>query len=357
MIVQILILAVLLVLVPTVVGSITAGIEGKGTRDSMDPLWRWVSGQIILWAGFQVICVPMILTKQSFRDVVALFSGYMAVMVLLAVGAGIRRRPGNRSGRKSGKSGQEKDAVVFLLWGCVFALLLLQLVLACVLAYEEGDDAYYVSVSTLAENSDRMYEHMPYTGGYTGLDTRHGLAPMPIWVAYMARISGMRTVTVAQIALPVVLILMSYAVYYLLGRRLFPDGGKKLPLFLLVLELLVLFGGYSTYSAENFLLVRTAQGKSVMANIVIPFLFFLLLLLLERLQEEGKTNSMAWLMVGLTMVVGCLCSTQGTLLTCMLLGIVGLCAVVCYRKWRLLLPMAGCCVIPACMAALYFWLD
>lgn len=357
MIVQILILAALLALVPTVVGGIAASVEKNGTRETRNILWRWVNGQIILWAGFQVICVPMILAKRSFKDVVALFTGYMAVMVLLAVAAGFRRKPGKRPDRKPVGSGQEKDTVVYLLWGGVCALLLLQLILACVLAYEEGDDAYYVSVSTLAEASDRMYEHMPYTGGFTGLNARHGLAPMPIWVAYMARISGMRTVTVAQVALPVVLILMSYAVYYLIGRRLFPDGGRKLPLFLLMLELLVLFGGYSVYSAENFLLVRTAQGKSVMANIVIPFLFWRLLMILERIQEEERTKFMDWLMVGLAMVVGCLCSTQGTLLTCMFLGIVGLCAVVCYRRWRLLLPLTGCGVIPVCMAVLYFWLD
>lgn len=347
--VQILILAALLLLIPVVVGSIAADVERHF-------FFRWVSGQMILWAGFQVVSIPIILAKRSFQDVEFLFSGYMAAMVLLAVVVGIRRRAGHSSEKTLPGIHKEKDAVALFLWTCVFALLLLQLVLACVLAYEEGDDAYYVSISTLAEHSGRMYEHLPYTGGGTGLDMRHALAPMPIWVAYMAGISGMRTVTTAQVALPVVLIMMSYAIYYLLGRRLFPEGRRKQPLFLLLLQLLVLFGGYSTYSAENFLLVRTAQGKAVMANIVIPFLFFVFLLLLEQLQAEDRTNPKAWLMAGVTMIAGCLCSTQGTLLTCMLLGIVGLCMVVCYRRWRLLLPLIGCGAVPACTAYVYFWL-
>lgn len=349
MIVQILILALLLVLVPMVVGGIAAKV-GTGLP------FRWVSGQIILWAGFQVICVPMILAQRDFQDVVKLFSGYTAAMVLLAVAIGIRRQAKGFSGYVPRNEGREKDTVALLLWVCVAVLVLIQLVLACVLAYEEGDDAFYVAVSSVTADSNSMYQVLPYTGGTTGMDIRHSLAPMPIWVAYVARISGMRAVTVAQIALPVVLIVMSYAVYYLFGRRLFSEGMRKPALFMLAIQFLVLFGGYSTYSAENFLLVRTAQGKSVMANIVIPFLLYLLFVILEKLQAEEKTGAGIWLMVTLTMITGCLCSTQGTLLNCMLLGIVGLCILVCYRKWRLLPIMLGCGIFPVGMAFLYFWL-
>lgn len=349
MIVQILILVFLLVLVPTIVGGIAAKVD-------TGLLFRWISGQIILWASFQVICVPMILAQRSFQDVVTLFSGCTAAIVLLAVATGIRRRVKELTENDPRNRSREKDTVALLLWVCVAVLVLTQLVLACVLAYDEGDDAFYVAISTVTEATDSMYNILPYTGGTTGMDIRHSLAPMPIWVAYVARISGMRTVTVAQIALPVVLIVMSYAIYYLLGRRLFSDGIRKQALFMMVIQFLVLFGGYSTYSAENFLLVRTAQGKSVMANIVIPFLLYLFFVILEKLQAEEKTGAGIWVMVAFTMITGCLCSTQGTLLSCMLLGVVGLCILVCYRQWKLLPAMVGCEIFPAGMAFLYFWL-
>lgn len=356
MTVQILILAVLLLLVPTVVGGIAVSVE-KGKFISASLLFRWVSGQIILWTGFQAICVPMILAERNFQDVVQLFSGYMAVMVLAAIVIGVLRHKGNPLPRRDLERSGGKDPAAMLLWGCVVGLILLQLVMACLLAYEEGDDAFYVAVSTITVDSDTMYQKLPYTGGATGLDARHGLAPMPIWIAYLSRISGMRTVTVAQVALPLVLIVMTYGIYYLLGKRLFPDGKRKLPLFMLAIQILVLFGGYSVYSAENFLLVRTAQGKSVMANVIIPFLLYLFLLLLERLQEEGRTGAGLWILMGLTMVTGCLCSTQGALLTCMLLGVVSFCMMVCYRRWRLILPLIGCGIVPVFFGLLYFWLD
>lgn len=200
-----------------------------------------------------------------------------------------------------------------------------------------------------------MYQVLPYTGGATELDMRHGLAPFPIWVAFLARVSGMHAATVAQVVLPVTLIGMAYIIYYMIGRRLFSGSSRRgLPLFMLFLEVLVIFGGQSLYTAENFLLVRTAQGKAVLACIIIPFLFFLLLLLFERMQKRQSAEY--WILLGLTMTAGCLCSTQGALLTCVLVGMGSLSAVVSCRRWRILIPAAACCVIPAGMAVFYLLL-
>lgn len=350
MVIQVLILALLVLAVPVIVGS----LADKADRSLP---FRWVSGQFLLWAGFQVICVPMVMTERKLGDVVIVFSGYMAAMALLAVAVAIRRRGKSVFHTKdTGKTGGNKDLVTRLLWICVAVLLVMQLVLAVLLAYEEGDDAFYVAITSYAERSDIMYRRLPYTGGTSELDARHALAPFPIWVAYLARVTGMRSVTMAQVALPVILIVMSYTVYYLLGKQLFQKVERKLPLFLLLVEVMILFGGYSLQSAENFLLVRTAQGKAVLANIVIPFLFLLFLMILEELQQEKKTGIWLWFMTATAMAVGCLCSTEGTLLACVLLGAVGLCMLVCYRQWKLLFPMAGCSIMPVCVAILYLWL-
>ena len=354
MILQIIIFIILLLPVPMVVGGVTAGLVEKGMPGSVKLSFRWISGQIILWAGFQVTCVPMILAHRDFRNVVTLFSGYTMAMVLLAVATDIRRHAKGIPESFVHNDSRQKDTVALVLWGCVIVLVLTQLVLACVLAYEEGDDAFYVSISSITESSNRMYESSPYTGRYTEMDIRHALAPMPIWAAYIARISGMHAVIASQVTLPVALIVMSYAIYYLLGQRLFSGGTRKTALFMLVIQFLVLFGGYSTYSPENFLLVRTAQGKSVMANIIIPFLLYLFFVILDKLQAEQKTGAGIWAMVALTMVAGCLCSTQGTLLNCMFLGAFGLCILVCYRRWKLLPIMLGCSIFPVGMAFLYF---
>lgn len=349
LVVQILILAALLIVIPVIVGGIFEDISGGMPAF----LFCWVSGQICLWAGFLIISVPMILMQRSFGETVVIFSVYTGVLFLISVVLRMKRGAEKMLPFWSVKWKGKKDAAAICLWGGVVLLLLLQLILAGVLAYEEGDDAFYVAISTITAKYDTMYIILPYTGGTTSLDIRHVLAPFPIWISMFSKLSGVHAAILAQIVLPIVLIMMSYAIYFQISGRLFPEGMRKRPLFMLFLELLVLFGGTSLYTAENFLLVRTAQGKAVLANIIIPFLFLLFLMLLEDMQENKRLNPRYWILVMLTMTAGCLCSTQGTLITCVLAGVVGLCAAISYKRWKIIMPVLGCCIVPVCIAGLY----
>ena len=202
-----------------------------------------------------------------------------------------------------------------------------------------------------------MYLKLPYTGGTTGLSARHGLAPFPIWLAYLARMSGIPAVTTAQIAAPLALIIMAYVIYYLIGKLLLSNRPHTLPAFMILTEIMVILGGYSVYSAENFLLVRTAQGKAVVANIILPFILLLLMIMLNKIHTGKRIGFALWLLLALTAVAGCLCSTLGTILTCMFLGIAGLCTAFSYRKWWFLFPLSACCILPLGYALLYFMIE
>lgn len=115
-------------------------------------------------------------------------------------------------------------------------------------------------------------------------------------------------------------------------------------MYLFFTGLLVLFGNYSIYTAENFLIARSRQGKAALCGIVIPFLFYLLLLWLKRLEKQEKLPAAFYLLLFSANITGCLCSTLGGVLLCMLAGIAGLFGAVSYRRWRQLIPMALCCL-------------
>lgn len=350
MVLRIILLALILLVIPVVVGSVFSGVDKRHSG----VCFMWVSGQMLLWAGFELIAVPLILIQRTFSLVAWMFSFYTLGLLFLAVFIwiyGRRKKHGLQMVRNKTVSLQKRDYFLWIVFGVLLAL---QLIFAVVLAYEEGDDAFYVAVSTITADADTMYRTLPYTGLYTEVDIRHGLAPFPIWIAYLTRVSGIEAVTLAQIVVPLVFLLMTYTVYYQIGSVLLAKCKSGLPLFMVMMELLVLFGGYSTYSAENFLLVRTAQGKAVLCNIVIPFLLLLFYMLLERLQNQQKIGAGQWILMTLTMIAGCLCSSLSPLLICMLTGVVGICAALCYKRWKILCPMALCCVMPIGFALLYF---
>lgn len=348
--IQIVILVLLLGVIPLFVGGIPGHMnDGKETFDLPK---RWVSGQFLLWAGFQLICVPLVLRKRDFMIVVILYSIYIFALVLLTVAMGIRRRAKKMSFHLI-RGFDSNEKTVSLLWVPFVGLLLFQLVQAVQMTYADGDDAFYVAVSTITTDAETMYQKLPYTGGGTLLDARHGMAPFPIWIAFLAKLSGVPAVTVAHVVLPLVLISMTYAVFYLLGCRLFPEKDGKLPLFLIFTELLVLFGDYSYYTVENFMIARSRQGKAALGSIVIPFILYLLLVMVQKLQEKERIPSSLYLLLAAGAVTGCLCSTLGALLLCMLIGVTGLVAAICYRERRILLPMMLCCMPCVCYALLY----
>lgn len=346
MAVQILILGIWLLVIPLVVGLLFVNVDNTAGK----PLLAWITGQIFLWAGFQLICAPMVLQGGSFGNVVVGNMVFTAIAALAAAVCAWRRKGARlKALRETGRSSAET-----LLWTIFWMLLAFQLVQSVRMTYADGDDAFYVAVSSIVENSDTMYQKLPYTGGTTTLDIRHGLAPFPVWIAFLARISGMRTVSVAHVAVPVVLIGMTYAIFYLIGNKLFPKGKDKLPLFLIVTELLVLFGDYSSYTVENFMIARSRQGKAALGNIIIPALLLLLLLIVEQLQQHRKVGLVRYGLLGITVTAACLCSTMGAVLACLMIGIVALIASFAYKKPGILLPMGISCIPGACFALLYF---
>lgn len=353
LVVRILLLGILLLGVPIVVGSLFLGVD----KHMKKLPFLWISGQMLLWAGFEVITVPLVLKEARFTQVVQCFLGYMALLVLLAaVFYGIRKRKTVNSLHLVKDTPRQRNKSEIILWILFWAILLFQLVQAIRLTYGDGDDAYYVAVSTITEEADTMYRKMAYTGGTTVLDARYGLAPFPLWIAFFARVTGIPAVSVAHVVAAPVLIAMTYGIYYLLAGRLFAKAKERIPLFLVFAELLVLFGDYSFYTAENFMIARSRQGKAALGNIVIPMLVLLLFLLLEKLQENQRVAAGYWLLLVCTLTAACLCSTLGALLTCMLIGITGLCAAVCYQRWRVLLPLAACCIPCVGVALLYVML-
>lgn len=349
---QLLILALLLLVVPLLVGGIFIDMDqGVGQI----PL-RWVSGQFCLWACFQLVCVPFVLLGGSFIHVVYVYSGCGLLLIALSVArdaVGYRKKKAEGNAIVMWEIGRKPGGTEALLWLLFAVVLLFQLVQAVRMTYTDGDDAFYVSVSTTVVNDEQMYKKLPYTGFATELEARHGLAPFPVWVAYLAKLSGMKPVSVSHLVLPAVLIAFAYTAFYLVGKQLFPQRGGRLPLYLLITGLLVMFGDYSIYTAENFLIARSRQGKAALCSLVIPFLFYLLLLWLKRLERQEKLSTTFYLLLLSANITGCLCSTLGGVILCMLTGIVGLLGAVSYRRWRQLIPMAICCLPCVGYAVLY----
>lgn len=348
-----LILCIWLMGIPLLIGAIPAYFVDNRRL----PLsFMWISGYMISWALFQLVTVPLVLLRvpQGFSMVVKVFCCGSLLLAAIGLLFALRlwRKRKCRLTLIQGEGTGSRTHRIY--WGIFGILLGIQLVLAVLMTYGDGDDAYYVAVSTLTESSNTLYELMPYSMGATGLDIRHGLAPFPVWIAFLARISGIPVVSVAHVAVPLALIPTTYFIFYQIGRQLFEKNRERLPLFLCFTALLVIFGNYSLYTAENFMLARSRQGKAALGSIVIPMVLLLFFLILERAEKGFKDQWMLWLLLAATVTAACLCTTLGTMLMCLLLGVTGLCSALVYRRFGLVVKTALCCIPAVVFAVLYF---
>lgn len=318
----------------------------------------FIAGYLIMLPLCWLVTVPCILLVEydSFLVMVRWFTVLMTAAAAAGIGIYIWAvREGKRMLRLpdlniKGMTGGERIG-----WIVFFVLLAWQLYKAFTLTSFDGDDAEYVAQSLVTVQSNTMYRILPYTGGTTSLDIRHSLAVLPIWIAYIGRMTGMHTTILAHSVLPFVWIPLTYLVFYEIGKHLFRRKEEKirggLALFMVFIALFQMFGNVSIYTNETFFLTRIWQGKAAAASFVIPVTMWLLLWIFDR--EEGrrgnrrKKESTAgmWALLALANMTAGVCTSMVVFLNIVLIGAAAFWLAVVERKFSILVK-AGCVCIP-----------
>ena len=357
MILRILMSIVILIVIPFCVGLIPTNFMEKQNR-CIGVIY--LSGLIATLAVFQMIAVPVvILNGAGFKTIVWSFS---VITVLLSVTGivltvyGIRKEPEeeNRTFLNiffkekkqnwfQGMTKKEKG-VELLMWLFVFILIGYQMFMACYCAFIDGDDAYYVVQSVLTDETNTLYRIRPYTGLSTGMDLRHALAVFPVWIAYIARMTGIHATIVAHTVLPLIFIPVTYLIYLEIGKRLLKRDTHKLPYFMIFICVLQIFGKVSIYTSQTFFLTRTWQGKSLLANLVLPAIIWLIFWIFDGDGFDKKGNAGLWILLTLTNFVAAMSSTASVFLAAMLIGITGVVLGIRERKVQIPLQLMITCI-------------
>ena len=323
--------------------------EGK-RRPSVHicPTAVYLSGLLLSLAAFQIFAVPVILLKVwGFPLIVKGYSLFLFLGSAAGLAAGYSILLGYIERAKRLFSDKRRPSVeTCLYWALAVGLVLFQIYMAYTRAFFDGDDAYYVVQSVIAQQSDVLYRVLPYTGLSTSLDIRHALAPLPLWEAYIAEVTGIHPAIIAHSVLPLVLIPATYLLYFRIGAKLFRADGRKTALFLILISLLQIFGNTSIYTNATFFLMRTWQGKSLLCNLVLLSEVWILLNLGEG-QKNGKgKESQAgwWLVLCASHTTAALCTTMGAFLVGLLVAVTGLVWAVREKRPALLIPLAACCI-------------
>lgn len=307
----------------------------------------WVSGWFMMFAVFQVLVVPFIVTEQSFSLAVRTYSIVISAIAVVSVVIGRRALKKSMDNLKDDHIENGQLPVMIM----VLVLIAVQLAGAFFLQYLDGDDAFYVATSLTSEYTDTMYRFTPYYGANGELDIRHALSPVPIFMAWLARVSGIHVTILCHSYISMLFLLLMYMIYFQMAKRLFANQKKNQWLFLLVLSIWYLFGNVSIYAAESFAFTRTWQGKSMFPNLIIPYLFLWMFCMAKDEMDIGE-----WAMLFVTTLAATFTTSTGIFTVPILLGMEALIIAVVKKRAMVVVQTVACLVPCLFFGMLYLFL-
>ena len=256
-----------------------------------------------------------------------------------------------------------RESLVY--WGLFALIVLFQLVMAVVKAPFDGDDSYYVVESLLAQQADAMNTINPYIGSSAPLNPRHALAVFPLWIAFIAKVSGIHATIVSHTIMPLVLLPMTYLIYLEIGRVLMGRRQDLLPIYMIFISLIAMFGNNSIYTSETFLMMRTWQGKSMVANFILPFVIWLFLWMFDDCRKPGflwneetgglrVVRNSTWILLFLLNMTAGIMSSMGIVFGTGLAGLFSFLLLIYTRDFRII-PKAALSVVPTGLYLLVYY--
>ena len=306
-----------------------------------------ICGYVLLFAVFELLALPLIFTRQSFAVLKYSYEILVCVLALAGVIFAWKNKKNRADGAERKKSLSRKK-IPAAMW-LAFLLVAIQMGAYVFGMATDLDDAFYVATATTTLETNGMFTYDAYTGMLASyLPARYVFAPFPILLAFYSDMVHMHAAVVAHTVEPVFFLLISYLVYWKIGRKLFDKDDRKVGLFLLFLVLIQMFSYYSVYTQGTFLSIRIWQGKACLASVFLPLLLYLGIgIILEKEQEYS------WLLLLLADISCCLLSSMGIILACMMLVILLIMGLVRFHSLQKAACTALCC-LPSLLLGLVY---
>ncbi len=318
----------------------------------------FLSGYFVLFALFELVGIPVVVFE-TYHGFSTLVKWFAAVSFLLAAAGAtytvLMRKKGYKLAihyKTVGKAYRLEDKIYF----CLFLLILgFQMYMSFTNASFDGDDAYYGVQGVIAQQTDTLYRINPNTGRSAPLDVRHALALIPVWEAFVGRMSHIHSTIIAHSVAPLLLLPLTYLVYFKIGQRLFKDRQDRVPVFMVLMALFQMFGNVSIYTNETFLLTRTWQGKSVAGNLILPAVFWIFLCLFEKAAKERKKGEQTgyWILLACLNLAAGVSSSLAVMLSALLVAGLAFLFMIKERKFSILVKAGLTCIPSAAYVLVY----
>ncbi|MCR5790252.1 MAG: hypothetical protein K6G83_10245 [Lachnospiraceae bacterium] len=259
------------------------------------PAEQFSFGFVVMTAVFDLLAVYLILIRAPFH---VLKNAWMIVILFLCLLSAFllwrHRQTVFGPSFRSEKRGDRRT--LYILFGTAVFLILCQTLLLTVRMHMDTDDARFIPEALEAIEKDTMLAYNPINGQYENYEKafpktpgmpvgemlKDAASPYPIYLGLLSDLFGLNPAITAHTVLPSLFIPLSYLVFFLIGLYFFEGDLSKTAVFLIFLSVIFLFSFESKFALGYVLLNIIWQGRSVMAMVALPFLWYILLLYSDR---------------------------------------------------------------------------
>lgn len=323
---------IVMLVLPYMAGQIFVRNQERGWTELA---FVWCGGMLFMYGIFEIAAMLAMILELSLKKTAFLWGG--GILMVIALGLFCRRQKGIGV-RKPGLKKLQK--IELFLAGIIILLILYQAAYVCIRMHIDDDDAYYIGMAVTSYYTNTISIFHPYTGDVSSIRemANWALSPYPIFGSMFGKVFSIHPAILMRSVMPAVSIVWSYVVYAMIGSAIFQERKSKLE-FLLIVNVVNLFGAYSATSPSVFLLTRIWQGKAVITAIMIPLLWYCWI----RIRRDFGERRL-WGYLFLVNLAACLCSSMALFLCPILLGAFGLEYLVEKRDWRVIPRLAGAAI-------------
>lgn len=193
-------------------------------------------------------------------------------------------------------------------------LIAFQLCASIFLYHYDDDDAFYVTsvASNITDNS--FWQTYGPTGEEIGLPqmTEYITTGWYDLLTVICQSTRLPAAVLMHTVLPVLMIALAYTSTIVFARILIKKESQR-HLFITFVCIINILNNVSTHTSSSVLLMRMHQGKALFANIIVPVMFCIFLLMWD--QKEDKKHIVLLLMANIS---ACAFSTTGVVFSAML---------------------------------------
>ena len=237
--------------------------------------------------------------------------------------------------------------------GVFLGILFVQLFYAIFYSRTNMADDGYAAYSSSALSDNFIHMTNIYNGLYIVRDAawfNRVIQSINYFPAYLSYITSIRPIIIDHTVIYALVVILAYSTYSILSIQMFDKREDRL-LFLILVELLFIWGFHSHYSITFRLLGPNSEGKAILATVLAPYM----LSIMYRVIEFGYQKKLG-LQIFVLSVSACCLSLGGVYTIASILISMTIISAIKNKSFKVMLFLFWGGVVPVLLSSIYLYL-